>query len=109
MDLLFPQAELRKDDRVSNIWSALRGFESIYSDSGDKQCLRPTRTQAVKGGKDKPPVTVITHKSASPKQLDEWSKTLKHPRDRGMMMWDPVSLLAHHHLHIYHSSVNAKL
>ena len=85
---IYPQAELRKADQVSSIWSALPGFESTDSDSGDKWCIRPTRTQAFKRSKDKPPVTKITHKSASPKQLDEWSKTLSHPQDVGMKTWD---------------------
>ena len=68
---IHPQAELLKDDRVSSIWSALPSFESTDTECGDEQCLRPTRTQAVKGSKDKPLLIVITHKSASPKQLDE--------------------------------------
>ena len=41
---IYPHTELRKDDRVSRIWSALPGIESTDSDSSDEQCLRPTRT-----------------------------------------------------------------
>lgn len=78
---IYSRTELGKADQVSSNWSALPVFESTDSDSSDKRCLRPTRTQAVKGSKDKLLETVITHESASPKQLDEWSKTFKHPRD----------------------------
>lgn len=78
---IYSHTELGMADQVSSNWSALPVLESTDSDSSDERCLRPTRTQAVKGSKDKPLETVITHKSASPKQLDEWSKTFKYSRD----------------------------
>ena len=43
--------ELCKADQVLSNWSALPGFESKDSDSSDERCLRPTRTQALKGSK----------------------------------------------------------
>uniref|UniRef100_A0AAY5KLI3 Uncharacterized protein n=1 Tax=Esox lucius TaxID=8010 RepID=A0AAY5KLI3_ESOLU len=94
---LYPQAEMKKAAKASGIWdptwSDLPGWDSLDSDddsNDDKINVRPLKSKLVRPDKGGKKVLMTYHNPAEPKQLDEWSKHLKHPREVGMKTWDAI-------------------
>uniref|UniRef100_A0AAY5KWV5 CCHC-type domain-containing protein n=1 Tax=Esox lucius TaxID=8010 RepID=A0AAY5KWV5_ESOLU len=90
---LYPHAELKQAAKQSHTWyeEDLPGWGSSETEEEEIMNVRPIKSKLMRGlDEGRSPLMVYSHKAASPKQLDEWSKLLKHPREVGSKTWDQL-------------------